>query len=125
LSNPKSSDGSAYSGSDQDSIESDSDRGEIVDGDFTINIGGARARSKIFQPTNGHPLNPIQNTGRHYTGLDCGLCGQHHESGQCLMVDRSENLAEYREMLILHADDEPWEERVRFILRRIDCSSDL
>jgi hypothetical protein len=27
------------------------------------------------------------------------------------MVDRSENLAEYREMLILHADDEPWEER--------------
>ena len=107
----RGSDGSAYSGS-EESIDSDSEHGAAIDADFTANVGGARSRSKILQPTNGHPLNPIQNTGQHYVGPDCGLCGQRHESGQCLMVDRSENLAEYREMLILHADDEPWEERV-------------
>ncbi len=28
------------------------------------------------------------------------------------MTERSEYLAEYREMLILHTDDESWEERV-------------
>lgn len=105
------SDGSAYSGS-EDSIDSDSDHGAAVDEDFTMNVGGARSRSKILQPTNSH-----QNTGQHYAGPDCGLCGQGHESGQCLMVDRSENLSEYREMLILHADDEPWEERVWFLLQ--------
>lgn len=44
--------------------------------------------------------------------LDCGLCGGKHGIKQCLMTDRSENLAEYRMMLIMHADDEPWEDRV-------------
>lgn len=28
------------------------------------------------------------------------------------MTERSENLAEYREMILLHHDDEPWEARV-------------
>ena len=108
--NSRGSDESAYSGSgSEDSIDSESDHGAAVDEDFTMNVAGARSRSKILQPTNGYPP---QNTGQHYAGPDCGLCGQSHESGQCLMVDRSENLAEYREMLILHADDEPWEERV-------------
>ncbi len=46
---------------------------------------------------------------------DCGLCGQQHGDSECAMVERSENLAEYREMLINHADDEPWEERVRIL----------
>lgn len=112
----RGSDGSAYSGS-EDSIDSDSDHDAAVDEDFTMNVGGARSRSKILQPTNGH-----QNTEQHYAGPDCGLCGQRHESGQCLMVDRSENLAEYREMLILHADDEPWEERVWFLLQTCTLS---
>jgi hypothetical protein len=57
------------------------------------------------------PLLPIQNTVQP-TLSDCGLCGQRHHGGSCVMVARSENLAEYREMLIFHADDEPWEERV-------------
>jgi hypothetical protein len=29
------------------------------------------------------------------------------------MTDKSENLAEFRRMLLLHADDEPYELRVR------------
>jgi len=57
------------------------------------------------------PLLPIQNTVQQ-TLSDCGLCGQSHHGGSCVMVARSENLAEYREMLIFHADDEPLEERV-------------
>ncbi|TFK30824.1 hypothetical protein FA15DRAFT_608326 [Coprinopsis marcescibilis] len=43
--------------------------------------------------------------------IDCGLCGGRHGTKQCLMTDSSQNLAEYRLMLIMHADDEPWEER--------------
>jgi hypothetical protein len=46
---------------------------------------------------------------------DCGLCGQQHGDSECAMVERSENLAEYRDMLINHANDEPWEERVRIL----------
>jgi hypothetical protein len=53
---------------------------------------------------------PIQSTVQ--PASDCGLCGQKHHGGSCAMVTQSENLAEYREMLIFHADDEPWEERV-------------
>ncbi|KAF8634457.1 hypothetical protein AX15_000900 [Amanita polypyramis BW_CC] len=43
----------------------------------------------------------------------CGLCGQVHgnQPGECWMTDKSEYLAEFREMLIHHATDEPWEER--------------
>ncbi|KAG7450689.1 uncharacterized protein BT62DRAFT_985010 [Guyanagaster necrorhizus] len=50
----------------------------------------------------------IQNTVN-----TCGLCGKRHGDrlGECAMTDKSENLAEFREMLILHADDEPFEER--------------
>ncbi|KAJ3512355.1 hypothetical protein NLJ89_g3566 [Agrocybe chaxingu] len=100
VSKPTESDGSAYNLSDQESeIESDNDSA-VVDEDFTLE---ASHRSK-------HPLNAIQNNG-HVITHDCGLCGQRHVSGQCAMVERSENLAEYREMLTLHADDEPWEER--------------
>jgi hypothetical protein len=61
------------------------------------------------------PLMPIQNTVEQ-TLTDCGLCGRRHYAGECVMVVGSENLAEYREMLIFHADDEPWEERVGLIL---------
>ncbi|KAF9270030.1 hypothetical protein L218DRAFT_952224 [Marasmius fiardii PR-910] len=46
----------------------------------------------------------------------CGLCGQTHTSdGFCAMAESSENLAEFREILILHADDEPYEQRVAAI----------
>jgi hypothetical protein len=63
------------------------------------------------------PLLPIQNAVQP-TLSDCGLCGQRHHDGSCAMVAGSENLAEYREMLIFHADDEPWEERVGLMLIR-------
>lgn len=70
------------------------------------------------------PLLPIQNTVQQ-TLSDCGLCGQRHHGGSCVMVARSENLAEYREMLIFHADDEPWEERVGRMLSFIPSPINL
>ena len=103
--------GSAYSNSDGfDEEVSDDDSDTMADEDFKIN-----AKSRLPQTSDMAKNNPLtsHNTGQQPT-IECGLCGDRHGSGQCLMVDRSENLAEYREMLILHADDEPWEERVRF-----------
>ncbi|KAJ4485941.1 SNF2 family DNA-dependent ATPase [Lentinula aciculospora] len=41
----------------------------------------------------------------------CGLCGQIHGPGNCQMTESSENLIEYREMLIMHTEDESYEER--------------
>ncbi|TFK56559.1 hypothetical protein OE88DRAFT_1730039 [Heliocybe sulcata] len=41
----------------------------------------------------------------------CGLCGLEHAPSSCYMTESSENLAEYRRMLLIHADDEPIEDR--------------
>lgn len=104
------SDGSAYLNSDEgDEDISDDDGDTLADGDFAINT-----KSRLLQASDMTKNNLLtsHNNGQQPT-IDCGLCGDRHGSGECLMVDRSENLAEYREMLILHADDEPWEERVR------------
>ncbi|KAF8913030.1 SNF2 family N-terminal domain-containing protein, partial [Gymnopilus junonius] len=94
------SDGSAYFGSDGEFSESSASENDdiLLDGDFKMNLDTSRHKSKSKNEI-GDGL------------IDCGLCGQRHGPGQCQMIDRSENLAEYREMLILHADDEPWEER--------------
>ena len=104
--------GSAYFNSDEfDEDGSDDDSDTMADGDFAINT-----KSRLPQTSDMTKNNPLtsHNTGQQQPTIDCGLCGDRHGPGECLMVDRSENLAEYREMLILHADDEPWEERVRF-----------
>ncbi|KAG6821361.1 hypothetical protein H0H93_014158 [Arthromyces matolae] len=47
----------------------------------------------------------------------CGLCGTNHGDGpgECVMTEKSENLAEFREMLILHAEEETWEDRIAAI----------
>lgn len=101
--------GSAYLISDEfDEEGSDDDSDTMADGDFAINSKSRLPQVSDMTHNTGH-------TGQQQPTIDCGLCGDRHGPGQCLMVDRSENLAEYREMLILHADDEPWEERVRFL----------
>jgi len=71
------------------------------------NITGARYRDTV-------PLSPIYNTQHNDSAdnLECSLCGIRHGDGACYMTESSENLAEYRQMLILHADDEPVEDRV-------------
>lgn len=54
------------------------------------------------------PLAPIQNTNE----FRCGLCGSYHGDQPCAMTESSENLAQYRLMLLIHAGDEPIEDRV-------------
>lgn len=115
-----SAEGSAYSGSE---IESDGDVSDTTNGapdDMTFEPSHRKKKSKQQQPSdtaNGLlsniPLSPIHNS----TQLDvplCGLCAKKHGDGpgECVMTEKSEHLAEFREMLLLHADDEPWEERV-------------
>lgn len=45
---------------------------------------------------------------------ECALCGERHGDGlgACEMTDSSQHLADYREILILHAEDEDWQTRV-------------
>jgi hypothetical protein len=104
------SDGSAYLNDEFDEDNSDYNSDTMGDEDFAINT-----KSRLPQASDMSKNNPLisHNTGQQQLTIACGLCGDRHGSGECLMVDRSENLAEYREMLILHADDEPWDERVR------------
>lgn len=108
------SDGSAYFGSDADSDMESSDgaKTDAVDEDFKMDSSKRKKTklSTLSPPINGYSS---RNTGDDDI-VHCGLCGGRHGQEQCLMTDKSENLAEYREMLILHADDEPWEERVSY-----------
>ncbi|KAF9527780.1 SNF2 family N-terminal domain-containing protein [Crepidotus variabilis] len=94
--------GSDYHISEHSDIEMDSESGTASDiEDFNGGSDKAKQKKPLTQRPNGVPG----------ISRDCGLCGQQHGHGQCIMIEKSENLAEYREMLILHAHDEPWEER--------------
>jgi hypothetical protein len=69
------------------------------------------------------PLSPIHNqAGRN--GLDdrqlCGLCGSKHGAGKCYMTESSDNLVEYRYLLLVHGDEEPFEDRVRIPLESFE-----
>jgi hypothetical protein len=119
--------------------DSDATAGQVVDGDIAgitsspaadAKAAAAAARAKVLQREKGligstenpgasskqrqrkrhnAPLSPIENR----TGIEnCGLCHARHGPGACYMTESSENLAEYRYMLLCYADDEPLEERV-------------
>lgn len=65
-------------------------------------------------------MSPVHDTNYDVMDTDdflCSLCGLSHGDGACYMTESSQNLAEYRQILILHADDEPMDERVRFIFK--------
>ncbi|KAF5323433.1 hypothetical protein D9611_005738 [Ephemerocybe angulata] len=79
--------------------------------DFASNAG-----TGVTTTSNGVNVRIVPQAG---PTLNCGLCGSNHGVKQCLMTDNSNNLAEYRLMLIMHADDEPWEER-NAAIRAID-----
>jgi FlaA1/EpsC-like NDP-sugar epimerase len=76
---------------------------------------GKKPRKSKKKERNGMengPLAPIQNLTNQEP---CTLCGLRHGDrlGECMMTEKSEHLAEFREMLILHPEDEPLEKRVR------------
>ncbi|KAL0580814.1 hypothetical protein V5O48_001190 [Marasmius crinis-equi] len=98
---PESDGDSAYNGSEaaaeSDSNTSESD--EYEDRTFKPNITTNGAASRASEPKE-----------------PCGLCGQYHtDDSDCVMTDKSENLAEFREMLITNAGDESWDERIAAI----------
>src|ERR1700722_7591283 len=82
-------------------------------------IGGPKSSTERFPNARPKfpPLSPIHNHSYHDDSDEdrehCGLCGMNHD-GPCPMTERSENLSEYRRMLLTHADDESTEERVCF-----------
>lgn len=119
------SDASDYNspeGTDNETSASGSE-GEPEDDDFMMSIdkkkGKGKKRANLADPVDSaetHGVNEVNERDIEPEEEDiiaCGLCGSRHGVKQCPMTDSSQNLAEYREMLILHADDEPWEERVR------------
>lgn len=105
------SDGSAYSyfGSDNESDHSAASGAE-EDPDFE---GPKRRKTLEDQLARYGPLASIQNLDNREAEL-CGLCETRHGegAGACRMTESSQNLVEYREILMLHADDEPFERRV-------------
>ncbi|KAJ3554645.1 hypothetical protein NM688_g2999 [Phlebia brevispora] len=64
-------------------------------------------------PTVYPPLSPILNRPSlsHQGGEACGLCGLSHPESACFMTESSENLAQYRNMLLTHSGDEALEDR--------------
>lgn len=109
-SKPIISDTSSYSESDNESDEESDD----MDVDFAPLLLGEDALGPphIINGISAHQYNETLR-GTLMETEECGLCGQvHGPSGECFMTDKSEYLAEYREMLIKYANDEPWEERV-------------
>ncbi|KAJ7139950.1 hypothetical protein C8R44DRAFT_765859 [Mycena epipterygia] len=104
---------SAYGNSSADS-EDDTTNGSpaVVE---ALNEAGKKSRKLKRKATdiNG-PLSPIQNFAN---SEPCTLCGLRHgdQLGECMMTEKSEHLAEFREMLILHPEDEPLEKRLAAI----------
>lgn len=114
--------GSAYTASDnEESIDESSDvvMGDAVPDDDDLEELRRQVQRKTLQDRNSSPgyvpapprPHPPKPAVPEYP--ECGLCGGRHGDGfgECPMTDKSENLAEYREILILHADDEDWETR--------------
>jgi len=98
----RSSDGSAYNGSVLDSdIEDVSDASMAGDSEYSGKISTKRRKTIL---THEEPL-PTEY---------CTLCGKTHGVGlgQCEVTDNSENLAEFREMLLSNNGEETLEERV-------------
>lgn len=59
------------------------------------------------------PLSPILNRpDLNREAAVCGLCGLSHPEAQCFMTESSENLAQYRNILLTHSGDEPLDMRV-------------
>ncbi|KAK2461624.1 hypothetical protein APHAL10511_006087 [Amanita phalloides] len=105
------SDTSSYSTSENQSDESE--KSDAMDVDSESLLTDKKLRKKLHYLNGALMSLPTDKA-------ECGLCGQvHGESGECFMTDKSEYLAEYRDMLIQYADDEPWDDRSAAI-RAID-----
>ena len=102
-------DGSAHHGAGDDT----DDTTESMDGDVDFPLAPALPKK---QPHNhSAPFPTVQPGPTIPPSVDqkCGLCGRIHGPGACSMMGSSSNLMEFREILLNHTNDEPWEYRVR------------
>jgi hypothetical protein len=81
------------------------------------------ARPNLLPPSSVHNHSDY-NDGDDEETEHCGLCGMIHGEGTCSMTEKSENLAEYRKMLLTHEGDEPLEERVCFSCEVLEADVD-
>lgn len=68
-----------------------------------------------------HQSGPLSSIHNQFAGAAaefpvCSLCGLRHDDGACYMTESSENLVQYRELIMMHGGDEPIEMRVSFQL---------
>lgn len=98
-------DGSAHHGAGDDT----DDTTDSMDVDQELPVAPALPKK---QPRNHSAPFPGSTLPPH-SGQECGLCGRIHGPGACSMMSNSSNLMEYREILLNHTDNEPWEYRVR------------
>ncbi|KAJ6574934.1 hypothetical protein B0H19DRAFT_1371843 [Mycena capillaripes] len=112
----------------QSHLEDDSAYGNSSDSDDDIPDGSSavvealneagkksrKSRKRESKVMDNGPLSPIQNLANQEP---CTLCGHRHGDrlGECMMTEKSEHLAEFREMLILHPEDEPLAKRLAAI----------
>jgi chromodomain-helicase-DNA-binding protein 4 len=130
---PGDSDESIYSVSDAASVDDDSDTAvDMTSYNASQELGELR---KPEQPTHRSYLIDPRPTGQGLYSLPnlaalttvegqlshddndvdyCGLCGMLHGDGVCPMTNKSENLAEFRRMLLSNVHEESIEDRVGF-----------
>jgi chromodomain-helicase-DNA-binding protein 4 len=130
---PSDSDESIYSVSDAASVDDDSDIAvDMTSYNASQELGELGKpgqpiqRSYLINPRpTGQGLYSLPNLAAHTTVEEhlshddndvdyCGLCGMLHADGVCPMTNESENLAEFRRMLLTNVYDEPLEDRVGF-----------
>jgi hypothetical protein len=75
--------------------------------DAQINRGPSPPRKILY---------PAPEPAQRIEDLPCGLCGLTHADRPCYMIESSENLVQYRDILMNHAGDESIEDRVSYCI---------
>jgi len=117
-----SSDSDAYDGSAHRGPGDDSDgTTESVDVDQELPLSPELHKKPLRNLSAPLPAIQSGSTLPPHSSGECGLCGRIHGPGACTMMGSSSNLVEYREILLNHTDDEPWEYRVRIYTIPREC----
>lgn len=109
-----SSDSDVYDGSAHHGAGDDTDATtDSMDVDQELPSAPVLTKSQPSNLSTPFPTVQLKSTLPHRDNQKCGLCGYSHGPGACDMMGSSSNLMEYREILLNHTNDEPWEYRVR------------
>ncbi|KAI0936745.1 hypothetical protein AcV5_004808 [Taiwanofungus camphoratus] len=84
-----------------------------------INTGSQPLPLPLNRPQHPQAGGGLQSPQDSTSDSRCGLCGGQHGGNPCHMTNSSQNLAQYRYMLLVHAGDEPLDER-RAAIQAID-----